>query len=216
MMTQFPPLSTPPPAITDPGTVRLGDSCITAKYPPITRRGLLRTTALIPAAVAVAMIDGCSAITTAIALAPEIATYAGTIAQGISLVLPTIKTLTGLAGGAYDTIAWLATEIENAARGLTTATVSTASSLVTTVGSDLGTIAGKLSGLPGLPTLVDDVISNALALYTGIETKLFGAPVVTAPPPAAMHRFAARAATLTPEQAFENMKAILAQHGIRL
>jgi hypothetical protein len=175
------------------------------------RRGFLRTTALVPAVVAAAMIDGCSVVATAIALAPEIAQYAGTIAKGIELLLPTLSTLTGLAGGAYNTVAWLVKEIDTAATGLATATTKTASALVTTVGADLGAIAGKLSGLPGLPTIVDDVISNALALYTGIETKLFGAPVVPAPPKAAMHRFAARAAMLTPEQAYANLQALI--HG---
>jgi hypothetical protein len=33
----FPPLRQPKPEIADPGTVRLGDSCITAAFPPLRR-----------------------------------------------------------------------------------------------------------------------------------------------------------------------------------
>ena len=33
-LRQFPPLRQPRPETTDRGTVRLGESCITAKFPP--------------------------------------------------------------------------------------------------------------------------------------------------------------------------------------
>ncbi len=215
MTTDFPSLSPPPRAIVDSGKVRLGDGCITAEFPPrqFSRRGFLRTTALVPAVIAAAMLDGCSALTTAVALAPQIAQYAGVIANAITLVLPSIQTLTGLAGGALHTVEWFIGDVQATASRIATATATTASSLITTLGSDLGGIAGKLSGVAGLPTLVDDIISNALAAYTGIETMFFGAPTVTPPPVAAMHRFAARAATIRPDQAIANLQAILARHG---
>ena len=34
MTTTFPPLRQPKPEIADRGTVRLGDACITAEFPP--------------------------------------------------------------------------------------------------------------------------------------------------------------------------------------
>jgi hypothetical protein len=38
MSLPFPKLQTPPPAITDRGTVRLGDACITAIFPPLPQK----------------------------------------------------------------------------------------------------------------------------------------------------------------------------------
>ncbi len=170
----------------------------------VTRRALLRTTALIPVGLAV---EGCAALTTAVTLAPQIAEYAGVIANAISLVLPDIKALTGLAGGAYNTIAWVVDQISGTATKIANATSADAASLVSTLASGVGTIAGMLSGLPSLSGIVNDVISNALAVIPRIEALVGIAPSA---PPVTAHRFARMAATVSPELAVANLRVFVA------
>jgi hypothetical protein len=207
----FPVLLIPPMSIADPGTVRLGDGMISAELPSrrhFGRRGLLRTSYLIPAVIAAAMLDGCSALTTAVALAPEIAQYAGTIASAISFILPSIKTLTGLAGGAYNTIAWVAGQIDAAATRVKTAAVGDAQALVSIVSGGAATIVGDLAGLPSLPGIASSVLTNVTALWPELE-KLVGLTPTPVPPVAAMH-FAGALAPLTAARAYANLRAILA------
>src|ERR1700687_179234 len=102
----------------------------------ISRRNLLRSTALIPVALAV---DGCAAITSAVALAPQIVQYVGIIAQAVSVVEPFITGLTSISSSVKDTIASAIASVKAAVSG----TVATASGLV----SGVGTMTGLLSGI---------------------------------------------------------------------
>jgi hypothetical protein len=170
----------------------------------MTRRALLGSASLIPLA-AIAALPGCSAFT---ALAPKIVGYAGTIADAISLILPSIKTLTGLAGGAYNTIAWLAGQVKDTATKIATATTADAAGLVTTLSGAAGSIVGMLAGIPSLPGIVSTVAANVMALLPALEG-LVGIGATPYLPTVAARRFAAMA-PLTPDQAYANLRAVLA------
>jgi hypothetical protein len=143
-------------------------------------------------------LDGCAGIASAVALAPQIVQYVGVIAQAVSVVEPFITGLTGISSSVSGTIASAIASVKAAVSG----TVATASGLV----SGVGTMAGLLSGIKGLPASVETFLTNATALLPSIEQALGIVATVTAP--AAQHRFARMAATITPEQAVANLLAL--------
>lgn len=164
----------------------------------VSRRALLRSTALIPVGLA---IEGCSALTTAVALAPQIVQYVGIIAQAVSVVEPFITGLTGISSSVSGTIASAISSVKAAVSG----TVATASGLV----SGVSTMAGLLSGITGLPASVESFLTNATALLPSIEQAL-GIVATVSAPSTAQHRFVRMAATITPEQAVANLQVLVA------
>ena len=69
---------------------------------PLTRRAMLRTTALAPVTFAV----GCSGLTAAV---PQFVTDANTIAAGLTALLPSLTTITGVSAATITQIqAWIA------------------------------------------------------------------------------------------------------------
>src|SRR5579859_5007048 len=107
------------------------------------------------------VLEGCAGLAGAIAVAPQIASDAALIADALSAVLPTIRTLTGLAGGALNTIEAVIAMIKGTAAQIAGATTTDATSLVQALGGGVGTIAGLLGDLPLLPGVVSTVISAA-------------------------------------------------------
>lgn len=158
----------------------------------LTRRALFCKAPMVLVPIALA---GCAGIASVVAVAPQIASDAALIADALTAVLPTIRTLTGLAGGALNTVESVIAMIKGTAAQLAGATTTTATSLVQALGGGVGTIAGLLGGLPLLPGVVSTVISAALGLLPAIEQAV---GIVPTPAPAA-RRFAAM--QMTPDQA---------------
>lgn len=169
----------------------------------MTRRALLRSTAILAPAAALSA-GGCSFLAPLVAAAPQIAQDAGLIASALQTILPTITTLTGLAGGAKNTITGVINEISSVASQIGSATSTTAASLVQELGGGVSTLAGMLSGVAGLPGIVSAVINDALALLPAIEAAAGIAPR------AARHvgRFAA---AISPDQARADLSLIVAR-----
>ena len=172
----------------------------------ISRRYLLSSTALIPPAL---LLNGCAALTAAVAIAPTIAGYIQTIASVASVVEPLILGITGLGSNVQSTIASAISDVQSVASGIASATSTTATGLVQKLSSGVGTLAGLLSGISGIPAEVGSFIQNAVALIPAIEQ----AVGIVSPPPAA--RFGRLAAMISPEQANANLQLILAGHSAR-
>ncbi len=172
----------------------------------LSRRALLSSTAMIPVALAV---DGCAALTAAVAIAPQVAGWIQTISSVASVVEPLILGITGLGANVRATIAAAISDVQSVASGIASATSTTATGLVQKLSSGVGTLAGLLSGFSGLPAEVGSFIQNAVALVPAIEQ----AVGIVSPPPA--NRFERMAATITPEQANANLRLILAGHSVR-
>ena len=165
----------------------------------VTRRALLRSTAIVPVAVA---LDGCAQLQSAFQAVPGLAKDADLIAQAVALILPSIRTLTGLAGGAWNEANKLVATIENTAGQISGASGAALPSMVQTIGTALAGLAGTLLGVPGLPTIVSTVLGAAGALLPALEQA-----VGIAQAPITQRRFAA---ALTPDQARVQLQAIVA------
>ncbi len=174
----------------------------------ISRRALLRSTALIPVAL---VMDGCAAITAAVAIAPTVAGWISTISSVASVVEPLILGITGLGANVQATIATALADVKSAASGIASATTLTATGLVQKLGSGMNTIATLLSGVGAIPAEVGSFITNGLALIPAIEQAV--GITSASPPPAA--RFARMAATISPDQANANLQLIIAGHSVR-
>jgi len=98
-------------------------------------------------------LGGCAAI-------PQVVSDANTIANGISAVLPTIQTLTGLAGGAYNTVVNAVNAIKSAAATLASTTGTVAVNAANAIPTALATIAAALSSFK-VPSWVSILIAAA-------------------------------------------------------
>ncbi len=171
----------------------------------MTRRALLRSTAL----VAPAVLAGCAGIAAAVALAPEIASGISALGSVASIVLPIIGNLTGLSGSVSGVIATAIADVEAVGNDIASATGSTATSLVQKLGSATGTLAGLFSGVAGLPDIVSRFVTDAVSLANEAEVAV-GLKSAAAPP--AAYRFGRFAAMASPDAARLDLAAILAGH----
>lgn len=165
----------------------------------ITRRHLLTSTAMLPVGVALA---GCPALNNAVNAVPGVATDIQLIAAALRTVLPTIEALTGLAGGAKNTVTNLIGAISGAAANVSSAAGDGLTAIVQSVGNNVASIAALLSGVTGLPAIVSAAISDVVALLPAVQA---AAGAVAAPPMA--RRFAV---AITPEQARVGLQTIVA------
>jgi len=126
---------------------------------------------------------GCSALTQAVAIAPQIASYIQAIASAATAAMPFIVGLTNLSANVKSTISTALSDIQAVATDISTATTTTATGLVQKLGSGVGTLAGLLSGNSSIPDIVNLFIANALALVPVIEQAvgIITAPTVPAP-----------------------------------
>lgn len=170
--------------------------------PMLTRRALMRSTALIPVVAAA----GCAGLAQAVVLAPQIASYIQVIAEAAQAAAPFIEGLTNLSANVRSTINTALNDINSVAAGIASATSVTVGALVQKLGSGVGTLAGLLSGNALVPDVVNSFISSALALVPTVEQAvgISAAPAAPATPTARM------AARITPEQAYANLARIAA------
>ncbi len=125
------------------------------------RRNLLIAAVSLPGAI---YLGGCAAI-------PQVVSDANTIANGITAILPTIQTLTGLAGGAYNTVVNAVNGIKSAASTLASATGSAAIDAANAIPTALAAISAALSNFK-VPTWVSTVIAAAQTVAPIIITAL--------------------------------------------
>lgn len=161
----------------------------------MTRRVLLVSTALVPVA-------ACAQLQPIIDKLPGLAKDAALIAQTVALILPTIRTLTGLSGGAWNEVNKLVAMVETTAGQIQSAVGAALPQMVQTIGAAVAGLAGTLLGVPGLPTIVSTIIGAAGALLPALEQAVGIAPAL-----ATARRFAA---VLTPDQARAQLQAIAA------
>lgn len=182
----------------------------------ITRRHLLCRTAPALALVPIGLtLAGCPEFNTAVtktvavidSVTPQVIAYVSAIGKIATLVLPVVQDLTGLgaeAGNIIGTAETVLSDIATVGGAIATATGPGAVGLVARIGAGLGTLGPLLAGIKGLPTVVGDFLTNAVALLPAIEQ---GVGIITAPKPA-QHRFARMAATISPERAYQNLLAM--------
>lgn len=160
----------------------------------ITRRHLLLTTAIVPVA-------ACAQFDAAVQKIPGLASDADLIARGLQTILPTIETLTGLAGGAKAEVIKLIGLAQGAAGQIIGAAGAGTADMVRTIASAVSGIAGFVFGVPGLPVIVSTVVNAALALVPMIEQE-----VGISPPPGRR-----LASTMAPEQGRRTLMAVVSR-----
>ncbi len=114
------------------------------------RRQVLTVAAFLPIGY---VVHGCASVS-------QITSDANIIADGISAILPTIQSLTGLAGGAYQTVVNAVNAIKSAAATLSSATGGVAIDAAQAISASIATIASALSNFK-VPPWVSTVISAA-------------------------------------------------------
>lgn len=132
----------------------------------ITRRALLRSSALAPVALAV----GCSQLSSAAIALPAIAADFTTVADAVTSILPALSSIAGITTGTIATITgWIGT-IEKAAGAVASAASNSAAQpLVTTLMNGVSGVIAALSGVK-LPSSVSTILADAQTLL----------PVITA------------------------------------
>jgi hypothetical protein len=167
----------------------------------ITRRSLLRTTALVPLGLA-----GCAGLIGAIAVAPQVAADVALIASALRVLLPILEAATNLNASARATISSIIDEIAAMSAEVAKAsTVDVAKVLIEQLVRGVSTIAALLMG-GSFPPIVNAIIADVLALIPAIEAAV-GIPV-PAPTPAVMGAFA-----MTPAAARADLQLIVAAKG---
>ena len=114
------------------------------------RRTILTTALMLPIGY---VVQGCASI-------PQVVSDANIIADGITAILPTIQALTGLGGGAYQTVLNAVNAIKSAASTLATATGQAAITAATAIPTAISTIAAAIANFK-VPSWVSTVISAA-------------------------------------------------------
>jgi ABC-type transporter Mla subunit MlaD len=141
----------------------------------MTRRALLRTTAIVPLAVIAA---GCSTIQTQL---PQFVTDMNTIAAALQSVLPQIQTLTGLPAATLATIQSAITTAQNAAAQVASTiaagTTTGINGLISGFGSAVSTVAGLIGG--NAPGFIGTLLT---AVQTLLPAILSVAGIALAPP----------------------------------
>lgn len=158
---------------------------------PLTRRALLRTTGLVPAALAIGGLSlvGCGITGNTI---PQFVTDANTVANGLAAILPGLTTVTGMTAATITKVQGYITEAQNLAAELASAATAGGTSLVATVSNFAGVVGNAVSSLTGIPGL-SKAISAASSLLPVI---LSAAGIVLAGPPPQMPAAQARAILL--------------------
>ncbi len=162
----------------------------------ITRRGLLRTTALVPVAIAAA---SCAQIEAWVAANPNIlqqlSAYASAAASAALAILPDVEKITAIPQG----VATAVTDLQTLAGDIATATVSTAAGFVGQLEGAINIVVGGLSKI-NIGSTGNTVVAALDAALPIIETLL--AQLLGKPAPAAMPRTAMGVA-LTPERVLD-------------
>ncbi len=113
-------------------------------------------------------LNGCAALSSAVAVAPQIATDAAAIASALAGILPTITAVIGAGNSVVATISGVVDEVKSVASAIAGSTTATAGSLVQQLGSGVATIAGLLGGFT-LPPWLSAVLSAAGVVVSTIE-----------------------------------------------
>lgn len=160
---------------------------------PVSRRSLLRSTALVPAALVVA---NCSALTGGVSIS-QVSSDIATIASGLAGILPTIAKVAGVTTGVMSTIGTATNDLQKIASAVSSATSTAATTMVGTVENVVGGVLSAVSGI-SLPSSLSTVFSAISALLPAIEQGVGIVTALVAPAPA---RFARATAAMSPDQA---------------
>ena len=169
------------------------------------RRELIGGALLVPISLS---LGGCQSLVSAVGAVPVIASDVQLVATALQTILPTIEALTGLAGGAKNTIVGLIGQVSGIASQVGNAASSGVASLATTLGQVVGELAGQLSGVTGLPSIVNQVVGDVLALVPSILSAAGAKPVA---PSATARLIASRASQMNADQARADLQLIVAR-----
>lgn len=133
----------------------------------MTRRGLLRTTALVPVALAM---EGCqSGVLTSANLQKVIDDF-NTIADGVAAILPTLGTINGIGSGTVALVGKIIAGVEKVAGAVSsTLTETAAAPLVTKLETGVGNVIAALKGV-SLPGIISTILRDAEMLLPVLKT----------------------------------------------
>lgn len=128
----------------------------------ITRRSLLRTTAIVP----IVALAACQGVGSAVQAVPQFVTDATTIATALQALLPSLTTITGFSASTLSQIQTWVSEAKNLASELSSAASAGGSvtSMVSNFGSVVGNVISSLTGSAGASSVVQTIISAASTL----------------------------------------------------